>query len=83
MTLPNKWVEKDSKISIVLTFTNYKHIFTILSMIADKAEEIDHHPTIKIDYLVVTIELTTYDKGYVVTDLDIQLAEYINRIVKI
>lgn len=84
MTPPKHWIKTDDDtLLLTLTFTDYKHIYTILSMMADKCVELNHHPTIKIDYMVVTIELYTFDEGNQITDLDIQLAEYINEITKL
>ena len=50
-------------------------------MIAQAAEELDHHPDIDIRWRRLHLELSTHSAGSRVTDLDVTLAERINTIV--
>ena len=52
-------------------------VMSFANLTSDKAEQINHHPKIIIDYKSISFELTTHDIGGI-TDLDIQLAIFID-----
>jgi len=60
-----------------LRFTDFNLTFAFMTRVALKAETMDHHPEWSNVYNRVDILLTTHDAGGV-TDLDLQLAQFIN-----
>ena len=56
------------------TFANFKQAFEFMTLCAQYAEEIDHHPDWSNSWNKVTVELTTHSAG-TLTGLDIQLAK--------
>lgn len=62
------------KIVRVFTFINFKQAFEFMTLCAQHAEEIDHHPDWTNSWNKVTVELTTHSAG-TLTVLDIQLAK--------
>jgi len=59
------------------TFNNFKTAFSFMTMVALKAEQIDHHPEWSNVYNNVSIILTTHDvKG--LSEKDIELGEFID-----
>ncbi len=52
----------------------------VVNLLADIAEEAQHHPDIMISYSKVTISLTTHEAGGI-TDDDIELADRIGNLV--
>lgn len=60
-------------------FKTYLASIACTQEIANAAEEMDHHPTILIQWRKITISLYTHDKGGI-THLDFQLAEKMEKI---
>ena len=54
-------------------FTDFKQAFSFMTLLAMKAEQINHHPEWENVYNKVTITLTTHDKGGI-TELDYDMA---------
>lgn len=72
LTLP--WEEKEG--SLVYTFVgeDFLDIISFVNDIAKKAQEMDHHPSLRIhSYNKLTVSLTTHDADGI-TDKDIDLA---------
>ena len=76
------WGEaKDGKaIRKVFEFKDFKQAFGFMSQAALKAEQMDHHPEWSNVYNKVDVTLSTHDAGGV-TELDIQLATFMDDIV--
>ena len=51
-----------------------------MTKVAIVAEKMNHHPTWTNTYNTVDFELSTHDKGDIVTDLDKKLAEAIDKL---
>ena len=62
------------KILREFAFTNFKQAFEFMTLCAQYAEEIDHHPDWSNSWNKVTVVLTTHSAG-TLTALDIQLAK--------
>ena len=75
----NGWVFEDNKIKRVVQFDTYMASIDFINSIANKAEQINHHPDIIIGYCKVLIELTSHDLGGVTTDC-FKIATYVNSI---
>jgi 4a-hydroxytetrahydrobiopterin dehydratase len=70
------WSVDGSKkiISREFVFTNFKQAFEFMTLCAQYAEEIDHHPDWSNSWNSVSVELTTHSAGGL-TKLDLQLAK--------
>jgi 4a-hydroxytetrahydrobiopterin dehydratase len=70
------WVLGPNGKSIVQTFVfaDFKQAFEFMTLCAQYAEEIDHHPDWSNSWNKVMVELTTHSAGGL-TKLDIQLAK--------
>ena len=62
------------KIVREFAFTDFKQAFEFMTLCAQYAEEIDHHPDWSNTWNKVMVELTTHSAG-TLTALDIQLAK--------
>ena len=60
-----------------LVFDNFKIAFSFMTMVALKAEQIDHHPEWSNVYNKVTIILTTHDLDGL-SDKDLELGKFID-----
>jgi 4a-hydroxytetrahydrobiopterin dehydratase len=74
------WVEKNNKLTRTFKFSDFQEAFAFMTRVAFLAEKHDHHPNWSNVYNTVEIELTTHDKGNVVTEKDRKLAEAIDQI---
>ena len=63
-------------------FSDFKQAFSFMTMIALKAEQMDHHPEWENVYNKVKITLTTHDAGGL-SKLDYDLAIYIDGSLKL
>lgn len=62
-------------------FDNFRAAWTFMEDVAVEADEMSHHPEWTNIYNKVTITLTTHDAGGV-TELDFELAAFINEVEK-
>lgn len=62
------------KIAREFIFSDFKQAFEFMTLCAQYAEEIDHHPNWSNAWNKVTVELTTHSAG-TLTKLDIQLGK--------
>ncbi|WP_114638148.1 4a-hydroxytetrahydrobiopterin dehydratase [Polynucleobacter necessarius] len=67
------------KITRELTFQNFEKAFAFMMLVAQRAEEMDHHPDWSNSWNWVKIELSTHSAGGL-TGLDIDLALAIDQI---
>lgn len=61
------WLVKERKLD------SFREAIAFVNKVADVAEELNHHPSIVIDYRKVTLRLVTHDAGGL-TELDMQSA---------
>ena len=67
------WERQGGVIQKTYTFRDFSQAMKFVNMVAETAEDVDHHPDIDIRYHKVTLALTTYDAGGL-TLSDIELA---------
>lgn len=74
------WNEVEGRDAIAkkFVFRNFNEAFGFMSRAALMAEKLDHHPEWFNVYKTVEVTLSTHDAGGV-TELDIKLAEAMNR----
>ena len=72
--IDNKTIKKEFK------FDNFIDAFGFMSKVAILSEKLDHHPDWQNAYNIVSINLTTHDKGGITTN-DIKLAESIDKLI--
>jgi 4a-hydroxytetrahydrobiopterin dehydratase len=74
------WSEVEGRDAIArkFVFKNFSEAFGFMSRAALMAEKLDHHPEWFNVYKTVEVTLSTHDAGGV-TELDIKLAEAMNR----
>jgi 4a-hydroxytetrahydrobiopterin dehydratase len=74
------WNEVEGRDAIAkkFVFRNFNEAFGFMSRAALMAEKLDHHPEWSNVYKTVEVTLSTHDAGGV-TELDIKLAEAMNR----
>ena len=74
------WSEVEGRDAIArkFVFRNFNEAFGFMSRAALMAEKLDHHPEWFNVYKTVEVTLSTHDAGGV-TELDIKLAEAMNR----
>mgnify|MGYP000222747758 CR=1 FL=1 len=65
---------ENKSIAQKFTFVNFKQAFEFMTLCAQYAEEIDHHPDWSNSWNKVMVELSTHSAGRL-TALDIQLAK--------
>lgn len=63
-----KWLHKKYR------FKKFIDAISFVNKIADLSEEVNHHPFISIDYVLVTIKLSSW-KARGITDLDLKLID--------
>ena len=76
------WQEIDNKLICEHQFESFAAAFSFLNEVAGLAEQFNHNPTSTNQNTRVRLELTTHDAGNIITDLDRQLAEAIERKLK-
>jgi 4a-hydroxytetrahydrobiopterin dehydratase len=74
------WTEENNKLKRTFKFKDFQEAFAFMTRVAFLAEGHDHHPNWSNVYNTVTIELTTHDKGNVITQKDRDLAKAIDEI---
>lgn len=75
--------EEDNKLKATFEFESFIEAFAFMTKVALHAEKMNHHPTWTNTYNQVSIELTTHDKGGIVTDKDRKLAREIEDMFKV
>lgn len=75
-----QWTLVDGTLLRSVVFEDFRAAMTFIGRVADEAERLNHHPTWTNTYNRVQITLTTHDAGNQVTELDIELAEQIDRL---
>jgi len=81
MNVGSEWTVGEDKITRTLEFSSFKEAIGFVNKVAEAAEQMDHHPDIRVhSYKKVDIELTTHDAGGV-TKKDYELAKEIDMLV--
>ena len=75
----NNWNLKDNLLSKVYKLNSFMGVMSFSNLVADKSEQIDHHPKMIIDYNTIEFELSTHSVGGL-TVLDFELANFIEDI---
>ena len=75
----NNWSFNDNLLSKVYKLNSFMDVMSFSNLVADKSEQIDHHPKMIIDYNTIEFELSTHSVGGV-TVLDFELANFIEDI---
>ena len=70
------WVEQNNSLYRKFEFSTFREAFAFMTKVAELAEEQDHHPDWSNCWNKVDIRLSTHDAGNVITQKDIDLAEY-------
>lgn len=71
------WENHNGEIMKRFEFADFREAMRFVNAVADKAEKVDHHPDIIINYNKVTLTLTTHSEGGL-TGKDFDLATDIN-----
>ena len=73
------WVRADGRHAIQKTFKfeDFAQAFAFMTKVAEKAEQMDHHPEWFNVYSTVDVTLATHDAGGI-TPLDIDLAKFMD-----
>jgi 4a-hydroxytetrahydrobiopterin dehydratase len=74
------WKEVNNTIERTFEFNDFTEAFAFMTRVAFLAEKHGHHPNWSNVYNKVTIQLTTHDKGNVVTQKDRDLAAAIDAV---
>ncbi len=75
-----EWDVEGKTITRTVEFEEFMEGIDFVNLLADVAEEAQHHPDITISYTKVTINLTTHDAGGV-TEADLELAQRVDNLV--
>lgn len=76
--LPN-WTTDGEALFYTRTFEDFVEAISFINSLIEPAEQLNHHPDIRIKYNQVSLELTTHD-AQGLTDLDFQLAQRISQL---
>ncbi|MFQ5863543.1 MAG: 4a-hydroxytetrahydrobiopterin dehydratase [Candidatus Brocadiales bacterium] len=71
------WNQDEGTIVKQYKFLNFRKAIKFVNMVAEVAEELEHHPTIFINYNRVTLTLTTHSQGGL-TERDFRTAALID-----
>ena len=59
----NSWVFKNNAIKKSYSFDSYMDGIGFVIRLAEKAEEVNHHPDIQVGWCTVSVTFTSHDKG--------------------
>ena len=59
----NGWVFKDDVITKTYSFDTYMDSIGFVNRLAEKAEEVNHHPDILVGWCTISVTFTSHDKG--------------------
>jgi 4a-hydroxytetrahydrobiopterin dehydratase len=81
--MTSSWKEVEGLLVKSLVFNDFNSAFMFMAEVAEKAEQLNHHPTWTNTYNRVEIKLCTHDAGNIVTEKDRELAQAIDRILQL
>ncbi|MFL3028059.1 MAG: 4a-hydroxytetrahydrobiopterin dehydratase [Candidatus Neomarinimicrobiota bacterium] len=73
------WVFENNKITKSYHFDNYMDGIKFVNILADKAEELNHHPDLLVGWCEVSVSFTSHDKGGV-TSACIEMAKIVEKL---
>ena len=76
------WIKKDNKLQRVLEFKDFNESLDFINKLGIICESMNHHPQINWIYNKIKLTLSTHDEGNRITELDYQLANKIDEILK-
>lgn len=76
------WKKENNTLTKTFEFKNFSEAFSFMTQVAMLAEQHQHHPNWSNVWNKVHIQLTTHDKGNVVTEKDRKLAAAIDELIK-
>jgi 4a-hydroxytetrahydrobiopterin dehydratase len=74
------WDQEGKTIHRLVEFDEFMDAIDFVNLVAEIAEEAQHHPDLDIRYNRVNVSLTTHDAGGL-TDADIEVAQRIDNLV--
>lgn len=74
------WSEQDNKLSKNFEFKDFSSALDFINKISVICESENHHPVINWNYNKITLQLSTHDKGDIITDKDRRLASLIDKV---
>lgn len=74
------WQETPDGLYKEFTFDDFRQAFAFMQQVAEKAEELQHHPKWTNEWNTVSIWLYTHDQN-AITDRDYELARAIDSII--
>lgn len=76
------WRYEAGELKIDLALPSFADAIAEVNQIAQKAEELNHHPTWTNTYNKLSISMCTHDAGNKITDLDIKMATFISEMIE-
>ena len=73
------WVSSGKVLTRRFEFENFSDALSFVNNVGRLADQVDHHPDIKLGWGYAELAITTHDRGGV-TDVDFSLAKKINEI---
>ena len=64
----NGWKHQNGSISKTITFDSYMESIGFINRLAEKAEELNHHPDMVVGWCKVNLVFTSHDKGGVTAE---------------
>jgi 4a-hydroxytetrahydrobiopterin dehydratase len=77
--VPQDWEVRNGTLFRKFEFKDFKEAFAFMTLVADLAEEHNHHPDWCNSWNTVNVSLKSHDAG-AITDRDVALAEAINAV---
>ncbi len=74
----NNWSVVDGKLVRSFRFSTFTAAIAFVKNVGQIAETENHHPSILVEYTMVTLKTVSKDKGNIITDLDYRLASKID-----
>ncbi len=74
------WEYRNDRLIRTFKFENFREAVAFIVQIGFHADDLDHHPILYNVYNQVSIELTTHSVGNRVTQLDVLLAQAIDKV---
>jgi 4a-hydroxytetrahydrobiopterin dehydratase len=78
--IPSGWEEVRNRLTKKFEFGSFGEAISFVNEVAKIVEMENHHPSIKVDYIIVTISTYTHSTDEV-GEKDIKLAEKINKLL--
>ena len=76
------WKQTDNQLVREFVFKDFSEAFAFMTRVALLAEQHQHHPSWSNTWNKVSIQLSTHDKGNIITQKDRQLAAAIDALLK-